>query len=249
MRKKIIGSKILTLDTIPSTNTYLQELLTHERPSEGTTVITHNQTSGRGMNTNRWESESGKNLTFSFVLYPHFLPPENQFLLNQAISLGVTDLIFALIPCKITVKWPNDIYIDEKKVCGILIQNSVQGRRFDFMIAGIGLNVNQKTFSPDLPNPVSLIHHTGALHDMNALFSSLLSYLDNRYDMLQSGKQKRINDDYIQRLYRFGEWHSYLVHGKKTDAKISGINSYGQLMLENREGAHWNCDLKEVVYL
>jgi BirA family biotin operon repressor/biotin-[acetyl-CoA-carboxylase] ligase len=116
------------------------------------------------------------------------------------------------------------------------------------MIAGIGLNVNQVTFSPDIPNPASLKGITGNHYDLNTLLDNLLTNLDYRYDQLRSGKGIRIHDEYQQRMYRFGEWHPYLIHGVKHEAIIKGITSHGQLVLESREGNQWYCDVKEVVY-
>jgi len=117
------------------------------------------------------------------------------------------------------------------------------------MIVGIGLNVNQTAFPADIPNPVSLKELTGNHYELSTLLSSLLTHLDNRYDQLQSGQEIQLSDKYQQRMYRHGDWHQYLIRGKQYEARINGLTSYGQLILENREGAQWRCDLKEVVYL
>lgn len=240
---------IIRLPETKSTNSYAIELLSKARPTEGCVIITDYQTEGKGTDTNTWESEKGKNLTFSLVLYPT-VAADQQFILNKAISLGIYDFIVAELPGNnVSIKWPNDIYIGDKKACGILIQNSVMGNKLEYMVIGIGLNVNQTLFTGNAPNPVSLKIITGLEYDMDELLQKLIEFIFNSYSQIKSGKIRQIETDYQRTLYRLEEWHDYLVKGAKINARITGTNAFGQLELENTEGETLVCDLKEVKFI
>jgi BirA family transcriptional regulator, biotin operon repressor / biotin---[acetyl-CoA-carboxylase] ligase len=247
---QIIGSNIVHLSETGSTNEYIIQLLQRSRPDHGTVFITDNQTQGRGMDNNTWESEPGKNLTFSILLYPTFLPVDKQFSLNQAIALGISEFVKSkIVHENVTIKWPNDIYIHNKKVCGTLIQSSIMGQSFDHVVVGIGLNVNQSVFRSTAPNPVSLLNATQQEYDLEALLPELCINLDFRYQQLQSGEPGLIHSEYLSRLYRFNQWNNYSIKGAQFEARITGISEYGQLLLEGKEGKKWVCDVKEVSYL
>ncbi len=247
---QIIGTNIISLDETASTNDYLMELLKSGHPAEGTVVITHKQFAGRGLDTNKWESEPGMNLTFSLLLHPRFLEAEKQCLLSMAISLGIHDLVHSKVSKQpVTIKWPNDIYIADRKVCGILIHNSVTANLLDYAVVGIGLNVNQDTFRSDAPNPVSMKMVTGRDFGLEDLFRQLCKWLDSRYIQLRMGDYKGIREEYLSLLYRLNEWHIFEIRGKATEARITGISRYGQLQLDERNGTRNECDVKEVKFL
>jgi BirA family biotin operon repressor/biotin-[acetyl-CoA-carboxylase] ligase len=249
MSRQIIGSQILRLTETSSTNEYAVQLIRNKRPAEGIVIRSENQTHGRGMDTNTWESEEGKNLTFSFIIYPRFLAVEKQFILNQAIALALIKFVSQKVPShRVTVKWPNDIYINEKKVCGILIQNSILGHSIDSVIAGIGLNVNQNLFKSAAPNPISLSMISGINYSLDELLEELCQLLDQRYHQLMSGETDKLNEEYLQNLFRINEWHKFAIRGIECDAKITGISSYGQLMLVDNKSNEFVCDVKEVKY-
>lgn len=233
----------------PSTNLLALEMLSKGRPDEGLVIITDHQTQGKGMDTNQWESEKGKNLTFSLVLYPPFAA-DRQFLLNKAISLGIYGFLQSQLPeQKVTIKWPNDIYIGDKKACGILIQNSVIGNRLEYVIVGIGLNINQTVFTSNAPNPVSMKMITAKEYNQEELLQVLLQSVFERYSQLKQGANRIIESDYSKALYRIMEWHEYRVKGILVKARITGTNLYGQLMLETEAEAILVCDLKEIKFL
>lgn len=209
-------------------------------------VITDHQTDGRGTDTNSWESEKGKNLTFSLILYPAF-GAEQQFILNKAISLGIYDFLKSILPThKISIKWPNDLYIGDKKVCGILIQNSVMGNKLEYMVAGIGLNVNQIHFKSNAPNPVSLKIMTGQDYNLDELLQKLLKSILKRYTLITPETTNTIETEYHRALYQLMEWQGYLIKGNRLYSRITGTNAYGQLVLENERGEIIICDMKEV---
>jgi BirA family biotin operon repressor/biotin-[acetyl-CoA-carboxylase] ligase len=240
---------IIRLPETKSTNSYAIELLSKEHPEEGCVIITDYQTQGKGTDTNTWESEKGKNLTFSLILYPK-LAADQQFLLNKAISLGIYDFLVKEIPGhKISIKWPNDLYVEDQKVCGILIQNAVMGNKLQYMVAGIGLNVNQTLFISDAPNPVSLKMITSLEYNLDEILQKLLYSILERYTHISPETAGKIESDYQTVLYRQGEWHDYIVKGVKVFSKITGTNAYGQLLLKNQTGKTIVCDLKEVKFI
>lgn len=240
---------IIRLPEIQSTNSYAAEILTKERPDEGCVIITDHQTEGKGTDTNTWESEKGENLTFSLILYPT-LAADQQFILNKAVALGIHDFLVTELPNhKVSIKWPNDLYIEDKKVCGILIQNSVMGNKLEYMIVGIGLNVNQTIFKGNAPNPVSMRMVTGLEFNLDELLHKLLHSIIERYLHTRPESTRKTEQEYQKALYRLKEWHEYLIKGVKVYSRITGTNAYGQLVLENKTGETIVCDLKEVKFL
>lgn len=245
-----IGSQIIRLTEVGSTNNYLMDWLCREKPGEGTVVIADYQSAGRGMDGNKWESEPGKNLTFSFVLYPSFLAPEAQFYLNKIVSLGLIDLVSELLPehNDIQIKWPNDIYTGNEKVAGTLIQNGIKGSAFDFAVIGIGLNINQKSFPPGSGNPVSLQMIAHRAFNLEDVLSRTFSKLEYRFDQLKQGVKKEIDEDYLNNLYRINQLAGFIFKGKSIRAKITGVNRYGQLILEIPGEKTIECDMKEIKF-
>lgn len=205
----MIGKNIIEIEETGSTNLYASDLLRSKEIPEGTVISAFRQSSGRGLGSNSWESEAGKNLTISIILYPSFLPIEKQFMLNKVVSLGVYDIITKLIENTnslvnksiVKIKWPNDIYIGDKKVSGILIENAIIGNKFLHSIVGIGININQEIFLSDAPNPVSLKNITGKEYGLKECLELLCSYLDKRYFQLKNDNYKAIDKDYLSTLY------------------------------------------------
>ena len=245
-----IGIETVRLKEVDSTNRFIMDWLTREKPEEGTLVITDYQTAGKGMDGARWESESGQNLTFSFVLYPTFLAPEAQFYLNKTISLGLADLLAELLPERddVRIKWPNDIYIGDHKVAGTLIQNGIKGSVFDYAVIGIGLNVNQVSFLGDATNPVSLRIATGRNFDLEEVLLKTLAKIENRYESLKREYKQCIDEDYLKLLFRMRQIAGYNYKGNSIKAKITGVNRYGQLILEIPGEKIIECDLKEIKF-
>lgn len=245
----MIGQNRIFLESVDSTNTHLLRMLENERLAGGTLIHAGFQTAGRGADNSNWESEAGSNLTFSFVLYPDFLAAEAQFALNKFISLGIADFLSDHISRQVKIKWPNDIYVDQNKIAGILVQNGIRGNSFQFSIIGIGLNVNQLEFSPAASRPVSMRMVTGKNYDLEEILDQLCQALDRRYSQLASGGMKALDEDYLHLLYRYGEVADYEIGGERCQARISGISKYGRLVLEISKEKILECDMKEVVFL
>ncbi len=242
---------IRRLNSLDSTNKYLQDFLLQEKAEEGFIVWAKEQTAGRGHGKNHWESEPGKNLTFSLLLRPVYIPPENQFLLTQIISLAIVDLVKEILPEeKITIKWPNDIYIRDKKVAGILIQNFIKGQIIDYSIAGIGLNVNQEHFFSDAPNPVSLIHFIQNPLVLADLLDKLLTHIKRIYEQSASVLfREAINKRYLSQLFRFRHPAIFKEKGLQFQAAILGIGEFGQLILQLENGIEKKYSFKEVEFV
>ena len=246
----MIGDEIIRLKEVDSTNRFFMDWIRREKVGEGTLVISDHQSAGKGLDGSVWESEPSRNLTFSFVLYPAFLALEAQFYLNKVISLGLVDLVKEILPGRddIRIKWPNDIYIGDRKVAGTLIQNGIIGSQFDFVVIGIGLNVNQASFIGDAVNPVSFFLASGQTFDLEEVLAKTIEKIEHRYMVLKQGDKQSIDEDYMLQLYRVQQLAGYTFKGKSIQAKITGVNSYGHLILEIPGGKIIECDLKEIKF-
>ncbi len=228
----------IELQNVDSTNLYAEQLLKKQRVPEGTVIIAHEQTSGKGQGDNKWESEPGKNATFSLILFPGFLHPGQQFLLNKTVSLGVLDFISRLkIEQKCSIKWPNDIYAGDRKIGGILIQNTICGIAFESCIAGIGVNINQEIFHACLQNPVSLKQIIGKDYPVKDAVDIIINCIDERYQQLEQGVYETIDQEYRKLLLGIDEWRDYVVDKKVIKGKIRDVNEIGMLMMEMENGS------------
>jgi BirA family biotin operon repressor/biotin-[acetyl-CoA-carboxylase] ligase len=243
----IIGSKIERIDELGSSNNYAATELLTKRLSEGTVFVVNSQVDGRGQVSNRWESEPNKNLTFSTVLYPDFIEIMQQFEISKSISLGVVDYLRELSD-DVTIKWPNDIYIGSRKVAGILIENSIRTDKISSCIVGIGLNINQKVFISDAPNPVSLGQVSGKVYDLEQSLSDLCFKIDARYHQLRHRDFVQIDRDYAQMLYQRGLWACYSDDNGEYEGQILGVDPIGRLMIKTRKGKINKYHFKEVTF-
>ena len=244
----IIGSKLLFFENLPSTNTHASFLLKNSSITEGTIVYTNFQLAGRGQMGNRWESEDGKNLLFSIVLYPKMINPADQFLISMAISLGICDFLKRYIPVY-KIKWPNDIYVNNDKIAGLLIESSIMKNQIESTIAGIGLNINQDTFLSNAPNPVSLKIIKGINFDLTTCLSEVAADLDARYKQLIEGKAYNIKEEYTSQLFRLNEWHEYKDNNGHYSGRIKSISDFGMLQIEMQTGKMNEYSFKEVDFI
>ncbi|NQY09810.1 MAG: biotin--[acetyl-CoA-carboxylase] ligase [Flavobacteriales bacterium] len=242
-----IGHEIVYLETVDSTNSYLLGLVDGDELEEGYIVIAHKQLKGKGQRMNSWKSESGKNLTLSLYLKPN-LKIENHFDLNKIISIAVVELLKQFISDEISIKWPNDIYIEDKKVGGILIESRIVGKSVTSSVIGIGLNVNQLKFDASLPNPTSIKLISGVTNNMDECLSKLCACLERKYKMLHTVSSSEIDKRYKALLYRLNEFHEYDVLGKVEFAKIVGVDDLGRLVLLTKFDQLIECNMKEVAY-
>lgn len=231
-----------------STNNYANQLLMSKAAEEGTVVMSQFQTKGKGQQGNTWESEPEMNLLASFILQPKFLKAGDQFYLSKVVSLAISDFL-AEEKIMARIKWPNDIYVENKKIAGILIENSIVGMNLFSSIAGIGFNINQIEFKSDAPNPVSLKQITGLEFKVENIANRIWEKLEFRYEQLKSGNFEAINTSYINLLYRYNLWAFYATKNRVFEAKITGTGPFGQLVLEDRDGLKTEHLFKEVEFI
>ena len=240
----------LKVNQTASTNTYLSRLAA-TLPG-GTVIYTPSQTAGRGQKGNSWESEDGKNLTFSLLLKRPPVKARDQFYLSEAAALAVVEALTAEAGDGFAVKWPNDIYWQDKKVCGMLLENSLDGSDIATCIVGIGINVNQERFLSDAPNPVSLINITGHEHDLEALMRKVCSRIEELVSPLDDDKARRnLHEHYMAALYRNdGALHPYKdAAGHRFMATVAGIAPDGTLTLQHEDGSTHTYLFKEVKHI
>lgn len=231
-----------------STNNYLQSLCSKQKVEELTVVVADFQTSGRGQRGNSWESDSGKNLLFSIVIFPEFLEARRQFLISQIISLAIKEELDTYTT-DISIKWPNDIYWKEKKICGILIENDLMGRNISQSIAGIGININQETFHSFAPNPVSLRQITGKEFDLFEILKSIVLRIQSYYSLLKKGNTESIVCQYEMSLFRKEGMHRFKDTNGEFLARIICVEPEGRLILEDEILNKRGYMFKEVEYL
>lgn len=243
--------KIHFFDTLPSTNRYC-ELLSPDETEEFDVIVAREQTDGIGQRGNRWVSEAGNNLTFSIILKPVFLSMADQYLLTKAVALGVRDWLVTIIPDgvrQVHIKWPNDIYVGDKKIGGILTQNSIQHGHLTRSIVGIGINVNQTVFPSAAGNATSVRLTTGKATDLQQSLEAVIDTVERRYRQLADKQRDTLDADYLSSLYRLGHPAPYRYHDSVITATICGVNRYGHLLLRVDDGQTLTCQLKEIQFL
>jgi BirA family biotin operon repressor/biotin-[acetyl-CoA-carboxylase] ligase len=230
MEKPFKSKRIFKLNEVESTNSYALKL--PPGVPEGSIVWTLNQTEGRGQGNNKWESEPGQNLTFSIILYPNLLQIENQFYISKIISLAVADFI-SLFTANVSIKWPNDIYVNNKKIAGILIENIIEGPVIKQSVAGIGININQKKFTNYVPNPLSLSLLTDRQYDLEEMLEMLCDLLEYRYILLKDNEFQTIDANYGDILYRLNQMAEYITDGEVFKGKIAKVEPDGTLIIQD----------------
>lgn len=239
--------QIVRLQETSSTNTYLDNLDIAEEQCEGCVVTTHTQSAGRGQRGNTWEAEPGKNLTFSYLLRPVCVAPQEQFVISQAVSLAMIDVLSRYAD-GFTIKWPNDIYYRDSKIAGILIEHNLSGMTISRTIVGIGLNINQKEFVSDAPNPISLSRVTGVEYDLDKLLNEILEATTIRYRECCTDRA-RLQQDYAEVLYRKNGFYTYRDAQGAFEAIIKGVQPDGFLILEDSDGCERRYAFKEVAFV
>lgn len=222
---------VILLDETSSTNLELKNMQKMTPQPEGSMIIADFQTQGRGQGSSSWFSSRGNNLLFSFLLYPHFVLAKEQFIISRIVSLALKKILDRFTP-NITIKWPNDIYWNDKKIAGMLIENSLIGPHIDFSIVGIGLNVNEEKFPDELPNPVSLKQITGHSYNRDNLLNDFYEEFFFLYRRLQNGEVSMIEKEYMMQLYRIDNFYWFEDKDDRFRAKIKIVLPSGHLVLE-----------------
>ena len=245
--------KITHIEQTDSTNAYLQRLRA-TTDIHGCVAVARKQTAGKGMGSNTWESAEGQNLTFSIAFDMSFLPAAMQFQLSKAVPLGILKALKESVPEKtFEIKWPNDIYCENHKIGGILINSTIKGTMMDVSIIGIGLNVNQLEFQDWPTNPASLRNLTGKTYDLEPLLLSICRHLEDERDGLKHCCEKKdfsaINENYLNHLFRYHAWAEYETAGNRKRLFMEGVDDFGRLQLSDGNGKLSVFDIKEIKFI
>ncbi len=227
------GSTIIALDSVDSTHNYAATLLRRTEVAEGTVVMSQFQEKGRGQRGRSWQSAPGDNLLMTLVLKPHQFSASRQFLINQAICIGIANALRDKYHLEARVKWPNDILLGEEKLAGVLIENSLRGEWIEYCLAGVGLNVGQSEF-PDGFRATSLKLQLGIAPELRTVLGELLPFVESVYRRLD--QPERIRKEYFELLYGTNEMLFYEEGDAIYSAQISGIGEHGELMLQCADG-------------
>ncbi len=242
---------MIVLQETDSTISWLREQCNTYKLPSGFAVRAEYQTAGHGQASNKWESELGKNLLCSIYVEPKTITIDKQFYLSQIVSIAIVDTIQHLVKENVTVKWPNDIYINNNKVCGILIENSIIGNSWAYSIIGIGLNINQTEFLSDAPNPVSISQCSGTQHNIQAIAENIIECINTQLNEYSEQAVTSLKQRYMSLLYRKTGLHPYYLceTGETFLAEIADIAPTGHLILRHQDGTRSFHAFKEVRFL
>lgn len=241
--------RMIELDSVSSTNSFLTDY--HPTaPVDLTLVTAEYQTAGRGQRGNSWESEAGKNLLFSLLVRPHLLPATHLFTLSEAIALSIREAVAKQQPqgSDVTVKWPNDIYVGNHKIGGILIENELQGAYIKSAIIGCGVNVNQSCFTSDAPNPISLRQLLHQDTERSFVLDTIIEGFRRRYATIQRGDYEHLHTEYKSNLYRRQGTYRWQDANGTFDAEIAEVELSGHLVLRDQENKLRRYAFKEVSF-
>lgn len=251
MATLFIGQNKVFLPETESTNSYAIELLKNVKAIEGTVVYTHHQTNGKGQRGNLWIAEPERNATFSLILKPSFLHPKNNFYLSKITALALYDVLTEILigsQFDIKIKWPNDMLVNNKKIAGVLIENSVANDVLQWSVTGIGINVNQKDFG-DLQKVTSLSLLQQKEKSIEDVMDCFYTHFEKWYLRLKKVELKQIDETYHKKLFGFGKNNEFDKEGKLFTAKVIGVNENGLLILESEDGWRKDYDIKEVTFI
>ncbi|MGR3810079.1 biotin--[acetyl-CoA-carboxylase] ligase [Jiulongibacter sp. NS-SX5] len=229
------GKKSIYLPTCHSTNELASQKIQSEELAEGTIVLTDNQTHGKGQRGNKWYTAPGQNLTFTIVYKPEFLNPQDQFQLNIAVSLGIFKALKPFLgENELKIKWPNDVYVDSRKMGGMLIESIISGPKIAYSLIGIGLNINQEEF--EVEKACSLTSVLYQKFSRETVLESILEEIEKEYLNLKNGRIAEQKERYLSELFRMEEWHNYRKEDGVFEGRIKGVTAEGRLLMETRLG-------------
>ncbi len=241
---------IIKLNATDSTNTYLKHLARQTSLPDGTVVVAKNQTKGRGQVGNLWSSQEGLSLTFSLFKRFDQLPVHRQFAVSMAVSLAILNTLKSLPIRLLSLKWPNDIMADDKKLGGILIENVLEGDRIKYSVIGIGLNVNQsRSHLSHLPRASSLALASGIEYDLDKMFQNLLQHLLEKLKSAEGPDFSLLKQEYESNLFRKNVQAVYRTSQGQRVGKISGISESGELIIVWPDGTTGKFQLQEVQFV
>jgi len=241
----MIGSKITQFNSLDNTNNYVAKQLIMGGYDEGSVILAHFQTEGRGQRGSFWQSNAGQNLTFSFALRTEFLNIHDYFIISKAVSLAIYELISARLKTNVYIKWPNDILASDRKICGILIENKLT-ETGNYTIVGIGLNVNQTQFFEG-NKATSLAIELGKPLAINSVFQDLIKKLNIFWEPVIQGRFDDVEARYMDALYGAKQWVKFTEENRTYLGKIREVDNSGVMLVKSKQGHAKNYRTKEVV--
>jgi BirA family biotin operon repressor/biotin-[acetyl-CoA-carboxylase] ligase len=235
MKEIRIPVNVVSLQTVDSTNSYASRLMQHEPVPEGTVILAGYQTKGRGQRNTSWESDANKNLLLTIVLKPDFLEATHQFYLSMSVSNGIREFLLNYTR-NVYTKWPNDLYINNRKIGGILIENTLMGGYLYNSIVGIGLNINQHKFSMGILNPTSLLLETGREYMLEELFNELLRNVSKWINKLYAESWPEIKTAYLNGLLFMNQWINFSDRNGPFEGRIADVAESGELIIKKQNG-------------
>lgn len=239
---------VIHLKKTDSTNNYAHSLINNNELLEETIIVAEEQFYGRGQEGNTWESEPGKNLTFTAVLFSDYIEVEKQYFLAKAVAIAILDLL-KNYGIEAKIKWPNDILVNDKKIAGVLIENSIISNTLLYSLIGVGLNVNQETFSENVPNALSMFNITNREFNLDEVLNNLLFYLKVQINKLKNNEFFSIRENYISKLYKLNETSRFIANGKSFVGRIIDVESDGHLLIRSEDEETLKFMFKEVRFL
>ena len=232
-----------------STNLYVRSAVSD---AHAALITTDYQTAGRGQRGNTWESEPGKNLLFTLSLPTKGIAASQQFALSELISVVLCDILGEYTE-DIRIKWPNDIYYKDHKLCGILIEHDLEGTHLSRSLIGVGLNVNQALFVSDAPNPISLSQILGHEVEREGLLEAIACHFMELYTQYASPtptlSRTALHEHYTRLLYRRDIPAPYTDAQGPFTATLRTVAPDGRLLLEDQQGTLCSYLFKEVAYV
>ncbi len=227
-----LGRPVIHLPSCHSTNAVALELIEAGEAAEGLLVLCDEQRAGRGQGQNTWEAAPFQNITLSLVLMPRFLEAKEQFYLSMAVALSLYDSLsgYVPVPDALKIKWPNDIFYQDKKICGILIQNLLKNQHLHHSVVGVGINVNQTQFQSPQASSLKLIN--GQQYALPELIEAFLKAMEQRYVQVRHCKYDRLRFDYLRQLYAYQESRLFEAQGRVFEGKILGVDNVGRICIE-----------------
>jgi BirA family transcriptional regulator, biotin operon repressor / biotin---[acetyl-CoA-carboxylase] ligase len=247
-----IGKPFIELQSVDSTNNYARSLIGQNSGANGTAVFAHEQLKGKGQRGKQWTSQKDENLILSIIIEPKIVEIKQPFQLTASIALAVQQFFSEHTGEATFIKWPNDLYWNDKKAGGILVENIISSGddgtpNWKWAIAGIGININQTEFPPDLPNPVSLKQITGKNNDPIELSKELCNHISDQLELLRLKQFDKIHDEYNKRLYKKEEMIRLKKSNRIFEARLKGVSSSGKLIVEH--GIREEFSFEEVEWL
>lgn len=246
-QQPVIGNTFIELDSVDSTNTHAMKQIQAKLAEHGTVYFAHQQTAGKGRQGKVWETEPKANIILSVVLDAARLQIAHQFFISAVAALAVVDLLNKFTPTNSTIKWPNDVYYNDTKAAGILIENNLQGNKWQWCVVGIGININQMQFPKGLINPISLAQITNKNYDTINLAKQLCAFLESWYLRMVAGNFSYILENYNQCLYKKGQIVKLKKNNIAFNCTVDQVNKQGKLLV--KDGLQHEFDFGEIEWV